>query len=295
MMKRILIFTVLFSLGISALAQEYYYWYRGEKHSLVLDPVRKYISVRSTDDTLVLKNKLTEQNVHMPYFMIYRSCWHENYLCGAIIEGNNLPDFTEDEKVVYEGPFFKGGKGEWNEGRDVGGLNEEFFVRLKTPGDLPALENLAKENNVTLWGQDDFGEYILTCSKSSRGNSMEMANLFYESGLCDVANIGVISYGTDAHIGGVNYLGDALDSPTNIDQLATKPSINLYWVSGNIVIEVDDDWIKEIEVFDLSGKILHKSSYSGVSQVKWTANQKGLYLLKIKLKSGNSTYRKITV
>jgi hypothetical protein len=33
-MKRFLIFTVLFSLGISAFAQEYYYWYRVEVPAL---------------------------------------------------------------------------------------------------------------------------------------------------------------------------------------------------------------------------------------------------------------------
>jgi hypothetical protein len=54
-MKRILIFTLLLSLGISVFAQEYYYWYRNEKQLLELDPTRKYISVRSTDDTLALK------------------------------------------------------------------------------------------------------------------------------------------------------------------------------------------------------------------------------------------------
>jgi hypothetical protein len=244
---------------------------------------------------------LAEQNIHLPYFMVYRS-WKDNYLCGAIIESNNLPDFTEDERVVYEGPYFKGGKGAWNEGRDVGGLNEEFFVRLKKTDNLPALENLAKENNVTLWGTVDYSAgsgdskftyYTLTCSKSSKGNCMQMANLFYESGLCNVANIGVVQYGTDACVGGVNYLGDALDSPTDITLPATKPAINLYREFGSsIVIEAAGDLIKEVEVFDLSGKVLHKSSYSGVSWVNWKAN-KGLYLVKIRLQSGNSVCRKM--
>jgi hypothetical protein len=304
-MKRFLIFTVLFSLGISVFAQEYYYWYRGKKQPLELDPTRKYISVRSTDDTLALKNKLIEQNIHLPYFMVYRSCWPANYICGAIIKGNNLPNFTEDESVIYEGPYFKGGKGAWNEGWDIGGLNEEFFVRLKNPGDLPALENLAKENNVTLWGAEDysagsgdpkFSYYILTCSKLSNGNAMQMANLFYESGLCDVANIGVVDYGTDATIGGTDYLGDDPGSSTGIALPATKPAVNLYREFGSsIVIEAEGDRIKEVEIFDLSGKILHKSSYSGVAQTNWKADQKGLYLVKIRLQSGNTAYKKIII
>jgi hypothetical protein len=189
------------------LAQEYYYWSRGEKVPLVLDPTRKYISVRSTNDTLALKNRLIEQNIHVPYFMVYRSVCSGKYLCGAIIEGNNLPNFTEDETIVYEGEYFLSERG-----IDVGGLNEEFIVRLKNPGDLPALENLAKENNITLCGTVDYSAgsgdskftyYTLTCSKLSKGNCMQMANLFYESGLCDVANIGVVNYGTDAAVGGI--------------------------------------------------------------------------------------------
>jgi hypothetical protein len=229
--------------------------------------------------------------------MVYRSCWNANYICGAIITGNNLPDFTEDETVVYEGPYFVVNR-TYEEGvLDVGGLNEEFFVKLKNPDDLPALEILAKENNVTLWGTDSFGQYILTCSKSSKGNSMQMANLCYESGLCNVANIGVVDYGTDAFVGGTEYLSLYPDSPTGIDQSATRPRINLYRESGSsetVIIEAAGDLINEVEIFDLSGKALHKSSYSGVSRVNWKAN-KGLYLVKIKLQSGSKVYKKMII
>ncbi|MDR0682194.1 MAG: cadherin-like beta sandwich domain-containing protein [Dysgonamonadaceae bacterium] len=84
--------------------------------------------------------------------------------------------------------------------------------------------------------------------------------------------------------------------PTGIDQPAAKPAINLYREAGSsIVIEATDDWIKGVEVFDLSGKILHKSSYSGVLRANWKAAQKGLYLVKIRMQSGNSVYRKMIV
>jgi hypothetical protein len=83
---------------------------------------------------------------------------------------------------------------------------------------------------------------------------------------------------------------------TDVAQPTAKSAINLYQESGlSIVIEAEVDLIKEVEVFDLSGKILHKSSYSGVSRANWQANQKGLYLVKIKQQSGNSVYKKIIV
>jgi hypothetical protein len=125
---------------------------------------------------------------------------------------------------------------------------------------------------------------------------MQMANLCYESGLCAVANIGAVDYGSDANDGGTNYL-PGIDSPTGIAKPATKQAINVYRESGsseNIAIEAVGDLINGVEVFDLSGKILHKSSYSGVSRVNWQAN-KGLYLVKIRLQSGNSVYRKMII
>jgi hypothetical protein len=287
-MKRILIFTVLFSLGISAFAQEYYYWANGRKISLELDPTRKYISVHSADDTLALnalKNKLIEQNIQVFSYPVRRLGNFSFY--GVLVESDNLPNFIEDEIIAYEGGFFLE-----KTGFDHGPLTEVFYVVLKNSDDLPDLQEFAKENNVTIAGRsrDMPFEYYLFCTKASAGSPMQMANLCYESGLSDEVYVSI--YGADA-----DGAGPPIEPlPTSITLPATKPAINLYRESGSsIVIEAAGDLIKEVEVFDLSGKILHKSSYSDTSRVKWTANQRGLYIVKINLQSGNSVHRKIII
>jgi hypothetical protein len=65
----LLIFTVLFSLSVSVSAQEDYYWYGDRKIPLELMPTRKFILLASPDDTLALKNRLTEQNENAEIFI----------------------------------------------------------------------------------------------------------------------------------------------------------------------------------------------------------------------------------
>lgn len=60
-----------------------------------------------------------------------------------------------------------------------------FYVQLKPGTNMDQLEELAKENAVTVVGADKFleGWYYLACTNLSKGNALEMANFFYESGL----------------------------------------------------------------------------------------------------------------
>jgi subtilisin family serine protease len=60
-----------------------------------------------------------------------------------------------------------------------------FYLKLNKAEDLNILENMAKENGITILGNDKYMPlwYLLSCSKESKGNAMQMANLFYESRL----------------------------------------------------------------------------------------------------------------
>ncbi|MDR1119651.1 MAG: T9SS type A sorting domain-containing protein [Dysgonamonadaceae bacterium] len=286
-----------FNPDTNPIAQEYYRWYQGEKEPLILDPTRKFIWIRSADDTLVIKNRLIEQNIYVHSFVVMRGALHH---CWAIIESDereHFPNFTENEMIVYEGGYFLYADGR---PRGEGGLDPVFAVKLKNSDDFPELKKFAKENNVTIMGRDIYmaSWYYLFCTKASKGDPMQMANQLYASGLYDAAEIGLASYGSDAFPGNNYELDPDFDpaSPMGIVQPAAKPAINLYRESGSsIAIDAAGDLINEVEVFDMSGKILHQSSYSGVSRANWKANQKGLYLLKIKLQSGNRVYRKIVV
>ena len=59
------------------------------------------------------------------------------------------------------------------------------------------MEKLAKEYNVGIIGR--FSEmplwYAVACTKESKGNALEVANSFYESGLFEEASPAFISHG----------------------------------------------------------------------------------------------------
>lgn len=64
-------------------------------------------------------------------------------------------------------------------------LSKHFYVKLKQASDLNLLEQRANEYNVTIKNQNQFMPlwYTLVCTKNTIGNSLEVANAFYETGL----------------------------------------------------------------------------------------------------------------
>lgn len=60
-----------------------------------------------------------------------------------------------------------------------------FYVQLKPGINRSQLEKLAKRNGVVIISDEEFlqGFYYLACTNLSGGNTLEMANFFYESGL----------------------------------------------------------------------------------------------------------------
>ncbi|MDH6356883.1 hypothetical protein [Parabacteroides sp. PF5-9] len=69
------------------------------------------------------------------------------------------------------------------------GVTEKFFVKFKSGTKLKQLKKLAKVNGVEIIGRDRFSPdwFILVCTNQSKGNSLQMANLFYSSGLFEAA------------------------------------------------------------------------------------------------------------
>lgn len=65
------------------------------------------------------------------------------------------------------------------------GISNLFYIVLKPETTLAQLEKLANENNVEMLGFNTTNKklYYLACTDNSKGNALEMANLFYESGL----------------------------------------------------------------------------------------------------------------
>lgn len=85
--------------------------------------------------------------------------------------------------IAYEAPFFVG-----QSGKELG-LSHLLYVKLFDPADVGHLERLAEEHRLTILGNNTYMPlwYALACDRNSKGNALEMANLFYETGLFSAA------------------------------------------------------------------------------------------------------------
>ena len=98
------------------------------------------------------------------------------YGVGEIKDASSL---TNLESVVYVAPYYK------LEDEKEYPLTNIFYVELKDAKDSSKLEELSNKNNVTIVGKIPLTDnaYILACTKDSSGNALDMANLFYETGM----------------------------------------------------------------------------------------------------------------
>ncbi len=64
------------------------------------------------------------------------------------------------------------------------GLTNKFYVKLRNADDEKLLNNFAQNYNVVVRGNDPYMPlwYVVECSKSNTYNSLELANIFYETG-----------------------------------------------------------------------------------------------------------------
>jgi len=103
----------------------------------------------------------------------------------GIIESSYERAKTALSHTLYWAPYYKiNNPQEFNGIKEVGVTNL-FNVKYKSKTSLAQLEELVKKNGVEMIGPDKFlhGWYMLACTNLSKGNALEMANLFYESGL----------------------------------------------------------------------------------------------------------------
>lgn len=89
--------------------------------------------------------------------------------------------FETIPEITYWGPYYK----VWN-GSCIG-ITNVFAVELKNGGSITPLKDFAKACKVLPLGIDPHtqGWYIFVCTRESKGNSLEMANHFYKTGLLD--------------------------------------------------------------------------------------------------------------
>jgi len=171
-------------------AQSDYYWYEGKKIPLTKLETKKYILFEGTDKN-VFRNNLNRLGVELKKLEVLDknlikkeegTTTSISYQQWAIIESedqkkmNSLKSIAD---IIYEAPFFI------NDTKDEAGLTQYFYVRLNKEADLHLLSKMALLHNVDIVERNEYMPlwYTLSCNKSSSGNSLELSNIFYETGL----------------------------------------------------------------------------------------------------------------
>ena len=173
-----------------------YFWFDGKK--ILLQRIdNKFHIVFFSEDIDKLKSELegTEavlSNVgvcHSPNISSDRHTSSE--ITRATIEGYYNQIASALSHTIHWAPYFR-----MEDGTEIW-LTNLFFIKLKSKTDLPLLEKLAMENSVVVIGELSFLPYWyqLACTLLSKGNALEMANLFYKTGLFANYSPGLIGTG----------------------------------------------------------------------------------------------------
>ncbi|MBW8051285.1 MAG: S8 family serine peptidase [Cytophagales bacterium] len=188
-MKKLLILFSLIIANMALLAQNDYYWYKNQKVFLEKIPTKKYLTLEDIEDSIVLKQKLNIPDLKVHKFNninVFSSikAYKGNVKSEkkwAIVKSQNIGNvkLTTQKDIIYEVPLYY-----TSVGKEVG-ISHLFYVKLFKEDDVENLEELAQQNNVEILGNNKFMPlwFTLSCSKHSAGNALDMANLFYETGL----------------------------------------------------------------------------------------------------------------
>jgi len=175
-----------------------YYWYRGEKVGINKIEEKKFILFKASDEAKVKEAKGDLKIIGQPSIVelsakINRKSAQkevETLMWASILSSQAL---ISNDAIIYEAPYFR-----TTDGYEMG-LSHLFYVKLKKKEDIDILSKLAGENNVEIVGNNEYMPmwYTLSCNKNSNGNSLEIANQLYETGLFEEAYpdlvVGIVS------------------------------------------------------------------------------------------------------
>lgn len=187
-MKRFIFSVIL--VGVYAIGfgqdEEFYYWYKGERQSLQLKPDKTFLLLNHQINKEALSSKLQIDKMNVDPVRKVQLGGSQNHKHARFRDSYWTIVKTESKKldlyipeIAYHGPFFEGEKGE-----EVG-LSHLFYVKLHQQRDIEKLESLANQHQIEILHNNNFRPlwYTLACDRSSTGNALQMANLFYETGI----------------------------------------------------------------------------------------------------------------
>jgi len=172
----------------------------------------------------------------------------------ATIEGNHEQIVSSMPDILYWSPYYR-----MANGLEIG-ITNLFFVELKPDIDIEQLEQLAEKYSVHIIGADNSlkGWYYIACNNSSRGNALEMANLFYESGLFLESCPDFFGAGSIDCINEPMFTTGAL---WHLGNNMTNPSIHINYCSARSIISQGSSIIK-VAVIDSGVETSHSDLYN---------------------------------
>jgi len=249
--KKIQTTLILFLCLTNAIAQEYYYWANGHKQLLELSNENQYVIFKSNNRETVAQNlgiSLREiSNIERLTFsksIVNRrtsTFGDEAYFYWGFVSRELDKDKISSSDIIYTAPSFR-------LNGNLVRLSNFFYVKLKEKQDVAILERLADENDVMIVGNDSFmpSWFILSCDKNSKGNALEMANLFYEKGNFSLAEPDLmVDYGVNCrndtffnqqwHLNNTGQFGGTVGNDTRACQ-----AWDITMGCGNVVVAVLD-------------------------------------------------------
>lgn len=200
MRKSIVLLYMLIFMAIYGLAQngnsKYYYYYKTEKQYLELNTDFVFVSVIGNEDTQnnelfkvgegILKKEGLSAKMKQKLNTSDDFYWAEIKFgenTNNVIYNEKVKALRQNKNIQSISPYFKSANS-----KKIG-LTNFFYVKLKATADIMLMEQYAKQANCIIVKQDDFMPlwYVLSCTKSSDKNAMELANQFFESGLFQYA------------------------------------------------------------------------------------------------------------
>lgn len=175
-----------FSNSIAEKMPSKYYWYNGTKIELTPVYDKSYILIdANVRNASYFTNvgKFNSLDADLGCVDLFNTIKSQNLKWG-IMENSFSTKISDMDGVEYHSPFYKVG-----DATTGVGVSNLFYVKLKTENDYNILENFANKYNVEILGNNKLLPlwYTLSCDKESVGDAIDMANVFYESGLFSLA------------------------------------------------------------------------------------------------------------
>jgi subtilisin family serine protease len=187
--KYIVLFAVILLGSLHSSAQNDYYWSGGKQIYMDKTSTKKFVVVDSSiatqneldsvlNDSSLLVAGFYESNL-IPRINLRDSAYLDNNF--AIIESRDSIDsdtLLNNSYIHYVSDYFR------INNNDIGTSNL-FYVKLSDMQDTIVLDSISTESSVNVLGNFSNSPYwfILECTEQSAGNTLDMANMFYESGL----------------------------------------------------------------------------------------------------------------